>query len=380
MVRQRLPWKALGIFLLSWIATAGSGGAQPLPAAWQGEGDLALQRMRLLSQGEAALAAGHAAEAREAFDRLASTVHTAEVELPIVRSFMQGGDYRRALAFCAHAAGAHGEFPAGMALYAWLLHAGGQTSVARAVLNEALVRSPDDPTLLQARAALAGPWPVASGVLSQGAWRTAPYAWGSSAHSRSQVEGSGVLLQDGSAALVPSQLVDGAQNVWVRNGLGQTSEATIVRSLTSAPLTLLRLAQPLYPPPPTAYAMREPVAGKPGYTLEYALGAGTDAAWPLLRQGFFSNAPRDGGLRPLALGTSTGSHGGPVMDAQGQLVGIALNDAARGDRFLPVTAWAAEMPPQSNHLFDSSQTPSRMAIDEMYEKGLRTALQVIVVH
>ena len=339
---------------------------------------MAVQRMRLLSRGEAALAAGKAVEAREAFERLASAVHTAEVELPIVRSFMQGGDYRRALAFCAHAAGAHGEFPAGMALYAWLLHAGGQTQVARTVLDEALSRSPDAPTLVQAHAALAGPWPVASGVLGQGAWRAAPYAWGPDVQRTSQVVGSGVLMQDGATALVPSHLVDGVRKVWVRNGLGQTSETTVVLRLESAPLTLLRLSQPLYAPAPITYVLREPVAGRPGYTLEYAPGAGTDAAWPLLRQGFFSNAPRDGGPRPLALGTSAGAHGGPVFDAQGRLVGIGLNDAIRGDRFLPIAAWGAEVLPLSGQPTDGSQGTSRMATDEIYENGLRTALQIVV--
>ncbi len=51
---------------------------------------------------------------------------------------MQAGEYRRALSFGAHAAGAHRDFPAATALYAWLLYVGGQDAFAARRLDAAL--------------------------------------------------------------------------------------------------------------------------------------------------------------------------------------------------------------------------------------------------
>ena len=53
-------------------------------------------------------------------------MHAADTEIALVRGHMQAGDYRRALAFGAHTAGAHLDVVGGSLLYVWLLHAGGQ--------------------------------------------------------------------------------------------------------------------------------------------------------------------------------------------------------------------------------------------------------------
>jgi hypothetical protein len=346
----------------------GSAGSRPA--------EMAEQRL-LLDQGEARLAAGDAEEARWAFEQAARLAHTADIELSLVRAYMQAGQYRNALAFCAHAAGAHPEVPAGTALYAWLLHIGGQGRVAATTLAGAAERAPGDPMLSQAGASLSGPWPAAFGVLAEGPWRAAPYAWGATVPGTARVLGSGVLIDGGRAALVPTRLLDEAQRVWVRNGLGQTSEANIEQRLVEVPLTLVRLAQPLAPPPPLQRAAREPFGGSPGYTIEYALGPGAVAAWPLLRQGFFGSVPRDGGLRPLGIDVPPGPRGGPALDVSGRLTGLAIADAEGRNRLLPIAALPAELSPLAGPVAETSN--SRMPLDEIYERGLFLALQVIVL-
>ena len=87
---------------------------------------------RVLAEGEQRLTVGDAVGAEAALERAAAAAHEHEVELSVVRAYMQEGAYRRALAFVAHTAGAHGENRTATALYAWLLHAGGQQQVARA--------------------------------------------------------------------------------------------------------------------------------------------------------------------------------------------------------------------------------------------------------
>ena len=79
------------------------------------------ERAALLDAAEAALARGDTEAALAGFERAAGMLHAPDTEMGLVRSQMQAGQYRRALAFAAHTAGAHLEAPAASALYAWLL-------------------------------------------------------------------------------------------------------------------------------------------------------------------------------------------------------------------------------------------------------------------
>ncbi|MEO6321243.1 MAG: hypothetical protein ABIR56_11215 [Polaromonas sp.] len=80
-------------------------------------------------------------DALAAFDRAALILHAADTEMALVRSHMQSGDYRRALVFGAHTAGAHLDVLGGAALYAWLLHLGGRGEIAQRLVGQALGRS-----------------------------------------------------------------------------------------------------------------------------------------------------------------------------------------------------------------------------------------------
>ena len=99
------------------------------------------ERAAQLDAAEAALARGDTDAALAGFERAAGMLHAPDTEMGLVRSQMQAGQYRRALAFAAHTAGAHLEAPAASALYAWLLRVGGQEAYARQVLDAAAQRS-----------------------------------------------------------------------------------------------------------------------------------------------------------------------------------------------------------------------------------------------
>ena len=331
---------------------------------------------RLVQAGESTLASGDVESARNAFDQASQLVHAPEVELGLVRTYMQAGEYRRALAFAAHAAGAHTELAAGTALYAWLLHIGGQGRIATATLNAALQRAPADATLQQAKASLSDPWPTAAGVLTELPWRTAPYAWGAVVPATAHMHCSGVVIDQGRAALVPTNLLGAARQVWVRNGLGQTAQAVFQQHLETTGLTQLRLLNPLAPAP-TLRAAREPFGGSPGYTVEFAPGPGALAAWPFLRAGFFGRSAHDSTLRPLGIDVPPGPLGGPVFDAAGRWVGIALWDIAGGSRLVSVqgiTVRTGEGEPDASA---SGRLPA-MSVDEIYERALSATVQVIL--
>ena len=62
------------------------------------------ERQRLLLQGEQALSRMQPSQALDLFDRAALMLHAADAEVALVRTHMQAGDYRRALAFAPRSA------------------------------------------------------------------------------------------------------------------------------------------------------------------------------------------------------------------------------------------------------------------------------------
>ena len=347
------------------------------------------ERAGLLDEAERQLEAGQAGAALELLERAALMRHAADTELAIVRAQMAAGHYRRALASCAHTAGAHREQGAGAALYAWLLHVGGQEVVARRLLAEALERTPADTLLRHTREQIESDWPLAGDLLRQGPWHAAPLPFASgladAAPAGLRVAGTAVLLMSGREALLTSTATHRAGGaIWLRNGLGQTTSVASSRPAGDLEgdldLHLLELREPL-PPPGWPGAAREPFAGSPGCMVEYAADLLGRAAWPLLRQGFFAGIPGTLPSRPLGLETPRGPRGGPVLDAAGRLAGIAIAavEPAGVDRLIGLPrlreALGARLPDPAH----PGPAP-RVGPEVAYEHSLRGALQVLVAH
>ncbi|MGR4871532.1 trypsin-like peptidase domain-containing protein [Variovorax sp. LARHSF232] len=350
-------------------------------------------RAVLLQRAEAQLARGDAAAATETFERAAMMLHAPDTEMGLVRSYMQAGHYRRALAFCAHTAGVHREAPAAGALYAWLLRAGGQNAFAQRTLDDTLQRAPQDTVALQTRLAFAAALPVAGAPLLQTPHRMAPQPvmLGSQPEVApgARVVASGVLIGNGTLALVPKAALGTTSpaRLWVRNGLGQTTRAHLqpqAGPLDTPGVALLRLDTPLGPPP-VAGALtppREPFAGSPGFVIQYAADASAVPAWPWLSQGFFGAMPAQPDKpRPLGIDVAAGAYGGPVFDAQGRLAGMALPGPQGEALLLSAARWqslagAAPATPLQDDV--ASRPRGNVPADEIYESALRLALQVIV--
>jgi hypothetical protein len=332
---------------------------------------------RVLAEGEQLLAAGDAASAEAAFDRAAAAVHEHDVEMSLVRAYVQAGDYRRALAFAAHAAGAHGHAPAASALYAWLLTTGGQRRVARQLLARAVGTSPDDSLLEHAATRLSDAWPIADGPLLHAPARFAPYASGATAVGK--VAASALLSADGQRALAPSYAVPDEAELWVRNGVGRTVAAKLERRLDTAgvELAVLALQSTLPAPSDVVAAARMPFAGSVGYASEFAPLDNAEAQWPLITLGFFGRNAGAGELPQLGIALPPGPRGGPVFDAAGRVAGLTMRGRDGSARLVPLE-WLPE------DLRSSFGTPSlggptpRSALDVIYERGLLLTLQLIV--
>ena len=334
---------------------------------------LAEQR-RLLAEGETRLQAGDVDAARRALEQAALASHAADVELAQLRTMMQAGEYRKALAFAAHVAGAHLDAAEGAVLYAWLLKLGGQHGVAKQVLDTATRRLPNDPMLGR----VPGWWgvPDSAAMTAAPAW-LAPYSVGGAVPADAQVAGSALLLPGGRHAIAALADADNDRRVWLRNGLGRTSAAEPVRRDPATSLVLLRLVDPLEAPLAWSRAAREAFAGSAAYVVGFAPDASARAAWPQLSIGVLGAGVAGSDARWLGTDVPRGTVGAPVIDQAGRVVGISVRPGSDGrSRMAGIGALEALAGPLP--LADSGSLP-RLGLDEIYEQAMRTALQVLIV-
>lgn len=344
-----------------------------MPGAWTARAPVAdpAARAALMQRGEAALAAGDATAAHDAFERAAQMQHAADIEIGIVRTQMLEGEYRHALAFASHTAGAHRDVAAGAALYGWLLHLGGQTAVARRLLEAARQTHPTDPEL-------AGVWaltnPAPDGDAPPALPSFAPRSFGASVPGTARAVGSALLLAEGRRAIAPLELVDSAEAIWVRNGLGRTVAARISRRDPDSRLALLRLDGAL-DEVPSQWAAREAFPGSPAYLAAGGDGRSAQAAWPRLQLGFLG-MPGTDGSRLLGIPLPRGAAGAPVVDGQGRVVGLAMS--ARHDGQPRLAGLQSLRSLAGDTATDAEPSGAALAIDEIYQRALRYSLQVLV--
>ena len=337
------------------------------------------QRVALLARAQAALERGDASAALDDFERAAMMLHAADAELGLIRAAMQDGQYRRALAFCAHTAGEHTDEADGGALYAWLLRVGGQSAQASRTLAQVHAYAPEDALVVAVERALATERPVvAAGTLLDASHRMAPWpvvlAAQAAPPASARFASNAVLVDDGATALLPSSALPANARVWVRNGLGQATAATLDAgdvALASRGLARLVLQARMPVGDSKASAGRAPFAGSPGYAIQF--GRGDAPAWPTLTQGFLGGLARDSDRRQLGFG---GEAGAAVLDANGVLVGIATASSDGDATWLPLPSAASSPSPVA-------PAPARVGLalvapDQIYEAGLRRVLQVLV--
>ena len=344
------------------------------------------ERDALLNIAEQALARGATDAAVHAFEQAAGMLHAADTEMGLVRASMQAGNYRHALAFCAHTAVAHLDSAAAGGLYAWLLRAGGQGAAARRVLDAAGAHAAQDPVVMATRQAFEAASFQTSAVLLELPHRMAPHALMQGAQAApptgARMVGGGALIDGGRRALVPSAAIEGAGRLWVRNGLGQTTQATRDAApdhLQAQGLALLLLAEPLAAEGIT-FAPRDAFAGSPGVVVGYELAANATPAWPALHQGFLGAFDGHAGLRQLGIDLPAKSSGGAVVfDAAGRLAGITLPGSAGATAMLPVSMFCdlGRAPCGPAGPAQPPASAARMPVDETYERGLKAALQVL---
>ncbi|MFM9884267.1 MAG: tetratricopeptide repeat protein [Burkholderiales bacterium] len=331
-------------------------------------------RQALLVRAEAALATLDTEQAGQLFERAGFVRHAADAELGLIRVYMQSGQYRRALAFAAHTAGAHPDASAGAGLYAWLLHLGGQAQFASRVLAQAKERLSNDPVLMAVAAMIEAPDGVPTGILLDSPGRLAPYADRVIRPDDSvRVVASGVLIGEGTRVLTafgPGRIPDA--NLIVRNGLGQSGRVSTVHAHADIGISILELDAPIAIAS-AAVPVRDPFPGTSAFALDYSKGV-TNPSWPRMHIGFLGLPQQTAGTYRLGFTLRGGERGGPVFDAGGRLIGIAGLDGLRRDI---ITLASVLLERIGSSFGPASAQPDRMPVDEIYERGLVRAVQVL---
>lgn len=347
---------------------------------------LAVQR-KLLAEGEASLVAGRLEDARRAFEQAALMAHEGEIELGVLRTQMQAGEYRQALAFAAHTAGVHLDEVEGRVFYAWLLNLGGQVAMAERTLAQAEEHAPAHPMVQALRQRFQSGHLLASDALLTLPARLAPFSTGAPVGPGAQVAATAFLLADGRHALSPSAALPSHGRIWLRNGLGQTVEALVDERDEALGLTLLTLSDALPPAGGDLLAPQDAFAGSSAFAFDYPVDAQAHPAWPVMRAGFLGMPLRGvEGFRRLGVDLPAGGRrGGPVFDQGGRLVGLVAGvggeasgqAAVQPDRMINVSTLLQRFGGKLGGK-GSMGRPSPIGADELYERAMRTCLQVIV--
>jgi hypothetical protein len=335
------------------------------------------ERTQLLARGEAALARSDADAALIAFETAANILHAADTEMGLVRTYMQTGQYRRALAFAAHTAGAHNDDVGGSALYAWLLHIGGQTVFAQRLMAEAQTRAPGHRLLSTAAQQLQTTAPLATGILLQVPARMAPYGTRSGMPATAYVVASGLLIDNGRRALVPIASSGASPKLWVRNGMGQLSMARVESKLADLQLAVLTLSTPLPIDDAFTLAPSNAFPGSVAYAVEYVPSNDATPRWPVLHTGFVGDAIDNGQSRQLNMSLPPNPHGGPVWDATRRLIGVAMHHSGASDRIVLTSQIHRRLSDLLGSMSEAKTERQRASADQIYEAALRSCLQVI---
>jgi hypothetical protein len=345
---------------------------------------------------------------------------SATAEIGMVRAYMAGGQYRRALSYAHLVQGEHTSSTEAQAWTALLSDRSGQTLFALRGLEVARAAQPDDVALLCAQseifidrqqperaAAELDAWlarnkPQAvvinlryraavatKSLVSQDAWRKliVPTTWPSPYATRDAETGgtwippyftplaaarestlttaSGVSVDPSHVVTTASGLGVAGTRIRVRDAQGNVRNARIEVTLEDVSVALLKLDRALPDVTPLSIAERV-FPGSPFHAVGFPVAGSTYPSFPRSTPGFFQR-PQEGVVHGLSLGVAlpSGMAGAPVLSAGGQLAGFVTSSPQSGDMLF---AWGVLK--RLGLTPSSADTLARLSNEEIYERAL----------
>jgi S1-C subfamily serine protease len=207
--------------------------------------------------------------------------------------------------------------------------------------------------------------------------RMAPYGPQAGLPVTARGAASGVLFDNGRRVLVPLAALRPAQRLWVRNGLGQLAPAKLERKFTQLDVATLKLGNALPMDATLPLADKNAFPGSVGFAVEYTSSPNAAPQWPLLSTGFLGEPSADGRTRALGIALAAGPRGGPVFDTMGRLVGMAVASTAGKNQLVTASQLYAAVGEPIGKLSPAS-AGERMPLDQLYEAGLKSTVQIIL--
>jgi hypothetical protein len=312
-----------------------------------------------LKSAEHALSKLDGIAALNLFEKAALIVHASEVEVGIVRAHMQAGNFQRALAFCAHASGAHLDEPAPSLLYAHLLKVSGQTTYAEKLMNDFHVRFGKD-------------------VSTFASVKLTPYSDSAGLPVNAKMIASGLSLPGDKHVAFPSTAIaNGVKKFWVRSSSGFLSEATLQSTsdkLQSNQPTLailqLKRSVTVKRTQPLAIATKPAFPGSVAFSVTFKRSLALN--WPSLSSGFIGG-PVEGrsNRRQVDISEQSQSIGATVFDQTGAAIGLMVLVKSTL-QLIPLSELGLDF----TNAEQSTARP-KLATDQVYQVALNNLVQVI---
>lgn len=329
-----------------------------------------LQQLKITTQKD--LTEGKVNEARNRLEQTASRYHSVEVELALVQTLIQAGEYRNALSAAAHVQAEHRDNPDSNILYAWLLALSGQYKPAQDLLADTYAQHPrlNDLSLfiqqLETRQ-------LNATVFKSSSIELHPYSPKLIGYKLLQC---GLLLRGGKYLVTPVIHSTDNRTFTLRNGLGNLYSAKQVANFKDAQLTLLELTATVSNISSTN--LNSVRSGLPTHLIGYA-PASSSPSWPLLYTaipGIANTENQSAFILNFPIQSPPLMSGAGAYNPAGELVGITNNRS--GQVIIPLTRVVEflKLPasaPDKNSALSGARSPA-----DIYEEALVNSMQILV--
>ena len=306
------------------------------------------------------LVQGDIERSRNQLDEASGNFHSAEIELAMIQTLMQAGEYRHALSAAAHTQAEHKDFSDATLFYAWLLAIGGQTQPAKDLLTASLEHHPHpDLTRLLAQ--------INKNQLNSNAFMSANIQLGPITDTKFLLKckflASGIVI-DKNHVITSRASLGKNKRFNMLDGLGHLFKARIDETFTDIYLARLIIENPASTLTPVEIVDTTPFPGTPIYSVGFPQDAKPN--WPQLSIDILG-APVAGTENTYLLNNVYIDSGTGLYNLSGLLIGIVISDGSdtRKARMLV-----------SNLKSNERKSAPRIPPDLVYEKALQTSVQL----
>ncbi len=320
------------------------------------------------------LSEGHTDRARNKLEQAAGNFHAVEIELGLIQTLMQAGEYRHALSAAAHTQAEHPDTIDSTLLYAWLLAIGGQTTPAMQLIETTLEHYPDNNSLQLMQQQIKTHQLFATDLTTSTAIQLKPFTTAKLTTLKLfNYLTTGVVINNGRQVLTNLMGIEKAKTLHVRNGLGREMNARIAQKIPTANLAVLILDQPFKNTTTLNLANKTAFPGVPIYIIGFSPQNHDQADWPQLKVDILGTPTADtnninAGYPIHIQGVAMGSG---VFNLQGNLIGIV--GEAENKTMTPLADILNAYKKSPNRKLTSGKLP----MDEIYENALSNVVQVL---